>query len=53
MTDLEGSEDLFWHLRVEERGGGGERVERGLNGRLFTYSLALFFSFFKSSKSLF
>ena len=55
MTDLEGSEDLFGHLRVEERGGGGEvwRVERGLNGRLFTYSLALFFSFFKSSKSLF
>ena len=23
MTDLEGSEDLFGHLRVEERGGGG------------------------------
>ena len=28
MTDLEGSEDLFWHLRVgvESQGGGGGGV---------------------------
>ena len=50
MTDLEGSEDLFWHQQVEGLGGG---VDRGVNGPLFTYSLALFFSFFKSLKSLF
>ena len=48
MTDLEGSEDLFWHQRVEGMGeGGGGGVERGVNGRLFTYSLALFSNFFK------
>ena len=29
MTDLEGSEDLFGHLRVEERGGGGLGEWRG------------------------
>ena len=46
MTDLEGSEDLFCHQRVEGMGEGGG--ERGVNGRLFTYSLALFFNFFKS-----
>ena len=48
MTDLEGSEDLFWHQRVEGMGEGEGGVERGVNGRLFTYSLALFFNFFKS-----
>ena len=25
MTDLEGSEDLFWHQRVEGMGEGGQR----------------------------
>ena len=35
------------------RGGGGGGGGEGVNGRLFTYSLALFFSFFKSSRSLF
>ena len=29
MTDLEGSEDLFWHLRVEGREGGGGGKWRG------------------------
>ena len=30
MTDLEGSEDLFWHKRVEGMGEGeGGGVERG------------------------
>ena len=29
MTDLEGSKDLFWQLRVEGRWGGGGVVERG------------------------
>ena len=33
MTDLEGSEDLFWHQRVEgmgEGGGGGEGGQRSI-----------------------
>ena len=29
MTDLEGSEDLFWHQRVEGMGEGEGGVERG------------------------
>ena len=30
MTDLEGSKDLFWQLRVEGRwGGGGGLVDTG------------------------
>ena len=29
MTDLEGSEDLFWHLRVGERERGGFGEWRG------------------------
>ena len=34
MTDLEGSEDLFWHKRVEGmgegEGGGGEGGQRSI-----------------------
>ena len=31
MTDLEGSEDLFWHQRVEGLGvGGGQGGQRSI-----------------------
>ena len=40
MTDLEGSQDLFWHMWFE-RGAGKE----GFNGRLITHdSVATSFS---------
>ena len=40
MTDLEGSENLFYHLRV-----GGGRGEEGVHDRFITFSFASFFSF--------
>ena len=43
MTDLEGSEDLFWHLRVE----GQQSIDYPQLGLVFQLS------FFKSLKSLF
>ena len=50
LKDLKTS---FGNCGLRGGGGGGGGGGEGVNGRLFTYSLALFFSFFKSSKSLF
>ena len=52
ITDLEGSNHLFWHLRVGRRGG------EGVHGRIITHSLASFFnrsplSAYKSEATMF
>ena len=45
MTDLEGSEDLFWHQRVERMGEGGGGGGGGANGRFFTFGWVCFSTF--------
>ena len=50
MTDLEGSQDLFWHMRFERR-AGGEGVQRSID---YPYIVWLRFSasFFKVYKKV-
>ena len=52
MTDLEGSQDLFWHMRFE-RGAGGEGVQRWIDYPVIVWLrfLASFFKVFKESLS--